>query len=627
MAYLQNEYFDDNDYHPVQERLVSQRPIMNPSPSPTLGACQPLWLEQDINDSPLAPSYIEHQDDGLDGRSRLYRQHLDLTAEYELFLDTLLLHQMSLRHGSMHLESRPMAGKQDLKPGSHGDGKIESPISSPKTPGRVATAKSRYPRKGPKKTRLGLPITIDVNGNAATVLACADTGADVNIISDDLAHMLGFQPYDSVSEKKNFALANGKIVEAVGQITSSCTFGVEALNPHSMTCVFYVLLHVATPVIMGMEFLDKTKTMTHHRDRLVQVPRPSYQALSVCSVGRPRQLLACALNQKDVFVTPDTGSEIDLVSPSFAHEEGLQIYHGEELIELADGSIEVTSGLIEVNLTVRHSPNQQGESHVIAEAFILEGLQHDMIVGEDTLDTLEVFTNNFHALISASDVRQSYEINRIRCRGTLEKMWKWIATRIGNKKADLMTTSGGSSTGSLSDQRELDRREQEARRIATLPARDQDAAITAEVLVQQQYHSTTSTAIPRDDLAGGMRSFECDYPLCNAQPFATQYLLNKHTMVHSQTKSHYCPVKYCPRGEGGKGFRRKNELRRHGLVHRPGYICPFCPDTEYEYPGPDNLQRHVRVHHLNKDAKDPKLLRVLEQRPEGGRRGCRRRGT
>ncbi|EAT92169.1 hypothetical protein SNOG_00674 [Parastagonospora nodorum SN15] len=80
-------------------------------------------------------------------------------------------------------------------------------------------------------------------------------------------------------------------------------------------------------------------------------------------------------------------------------------------------------------------------------------------------------------------------------------------------------------------------------------------------------------------------TFRCDYPGCNALPFQTQYLLN-------QNRPHYCPVQGCPRSEGGKGFKRKNEMIRHGLVHQsPGYVCPFCPDREHKYPRPDNLQR------------------------------------
>lgn len=104
--------------------------------------------------------------------------------------------------------------------------------------------------------------------------------------------------------------------------------------------------------------------------------------------------------------------------------------------------------------------------------------------------------------------------------------------------------------------------------------------------------------------------FQCTYTGCTAQPFQTQvsdvlansgqvltfnqYLLNSHANVHSQNRPHYCAVKGCPRSEGGKGFKRKNEMIRHGLVHdSPGYVCPFCPDREHKYPRPDNLQRYA----------------------------------
>ena len=63
----------------------------------------------------------------------------------------------------------------------------------------------------------------------------------------------------------------------------------------------------------------------------------------------------------------------------------------------------------------------------------------------------------------------------------------------------------------------------------------------------------------------------------------------------SQTRPHFCPVRGCPRSEGGKGFKRKNEMIRHGLRHgSPGYVCPFCPDREHRYPRPDNLQRYYQ---------------------------------
>ncbi|PTB61828.1 hypothetical protein BBK36DRAFT_1130746 [Trichoderma citrinoviride] len=121
-------------------------------------------------------------------------------------------------------------------------------------------------------------------------------------------------------------------------------------------------------------------------------------------------------------------------------------------------------------------------------------------------------------------------------------------------------------------------------------------------------------------------SYSCTFEGCTAPPFQTQYLLNSHANVHSSARPHYCPVPGCPRAEGGKGFKRKNEMIRHGLVHdSPGYVCPFCADREHKYPRPDNLQRHVRVHHVDKSKDDPLLRDVLAQRPDGPSRGRRRR--
>jgi hypothetical protein len=123
-------------------------------------------------------------------------------------------------------------------------------------------------------------------------------------------------------------------------------------------------------------------------------------------------------------------------------------------------------------------------------------------------------------------------------------------------------------------------------------------------------------------------AYRCTVPGCTAPPFQTQYLLNSHANVHSSVRPHYCPVAGCSRSEGGRGFKRKNEMIRHGLVHdSPGYVCPFCPDREHKYPRPDNLQRHVRVHHMDKSKDDPLLRDVLSQRPDGPNRGRRRRGA
>jgi hypothetical protein len=121
--------------------------------------------------------------------------------------------------------------------------------------------------------------------------------------------------------------------------------------------------------------------------------------------------------------------------------------------------------------------------------------------------------------------------------------------------------------------------------------------------------STTGAAIGGYSTGGGDardHQYRCTFPGCNSAPFQTQYLLNFHASVHATARPHYCPVANCPRGEGGKGFKRKNEMIRHGLIHdSPGYICPFCPDRgHFKYPRPDNLQRYDTSHSAMSNVAD-----------------------
>lgn len=132
------------------------------------------------------------------------------------------------------------------------------------------------------------------------------------------------------------------------------------------------------------------------------------------------------------------------------------------------------------------------------------------------------------------------------------------------------------------------------------PSVEYSSSTAGETPSTDQSGSTpaTSTSVAErmsiDGITNPNTQYICNVPGCNAPPFQTQYLLNSHANVHSSARPHYCSVQGCPRSEGGKGFKRKNEMIRHGLVHdSPGYVCPFCPDREHKYPRPDNLQRYA----------------------------------
>lgn len=74
-------------------------------------------------------------------------------------------------------------------------------------------------------------------------------------------------------------LANGGTVESVGKISAKCAFTTGASGTELVyECIFFFIFQkLAVPIIMGMEFLEKTETLGKHRDRLVEENVPILQ--------------------------------------------------------------------------------------------------------------------------------------------------------------------------------------------------------------------------------------------------------------------------------------------------------------------------------------------------------------
>lgn len=203
----------------------------------------------------------------------------------------------------------------------------------------------RRPRK-----RWALPVLFFTGSRAETVTACPDSGSDDNIISVELADRLALQIQSlGPSASAAFALANGTKVSAVGQVTAKCAFKIEHpkdlnepdpdLDPSfpMIECVFYVFQTLAVPMIMGIEFLRSTKTLTEHRYRLVERPISSRQALRVSSIGRSKRNIVCQIDEHVACATADTGSDLDLVSPEFAASREFEVEDAYEQLEFAYG--------------------------------------------------------------------------------------------------------------------------------------------------------------------------------------------------------------------------------------------------------------------------------------------------
>lgn len=260
-------------------------------------------------------------------------------------------------------------------------------------------------------------------------MACADTGSEENIISADLARAIGFVIQEPTSEKRQFMLPNGQIVEAIGQIDTLCSFGVQS-SPllASIPCVFNVFLKLATPMIMGMIFLEETETMTKYRERMVEIRKPNLQALQVFSINRPGKQLACYVGRQSTLAVPDSGSEVDLMSAHFATARGFQIYPGAEKVEFADGTIAITCGYVQEALEV-DNPQDIIDSPIV-DFFLLPGLRPNVLVGEDSVEELKIFTKNQHCLVSVSETTGPMELNRIRSLGAVDKIIDWVKKKI-----------------------------------------------------------------------------------------------------------------------------------------------------------------------------------------------------
>ncbi|KAF2822690.1 hypothetical protein CC86DRAFT_300401 [Ophiobolus disseminans] len=361
---------------------------------------------------------------------------------------------------------------------------------------RAATSRIAYKSNLERvKTRTGLPLTLNAATGPATILACADSGSEENIISLDLAQALSYEIDASALQKRQFMLANGSIIEAVGAIVVECSFGLEE-NPAvaPMSCIFYVFMKLASPLIMGFAFLEQTMTLSKHRHRLIKTPRPAHRPLQVYSVGRPRNQLFCYLNTLYVPAIPDSGSEINLMTRRFAQKKGFSIEEGKEVVEFADGSVAMTTGIVRGRLEVRKYEGSLKLTRIPEVLFyLLENLRHDLIIGEDPLEELDIFASGQHLLFPAWDTTGPSALNRIRHLGTFDDVLSRVKKTLGrNRTRQLLSTPNGISVpNTFADQQENDRREREEIRIALLPIDQQGSAIAAETLRQAQYDNTS----------------------------------------------------------------------------------------------------------------------------------------
>lgn len=237
-----------------------------------------------------------------------------------------------------------------------------------------------------------------------------DTGSLENAISADEARRLGLK---ITGKGRQFLMGNGSLAISLGIVRLKCAFvlGERCRTRQS----FNAIDNLAVPVIIGKNFLDTSKTMTLRQDRLETVFMAAKETFQVLHLRRPRQLVRCYVNGKLVHANPDTGSEVDLMSPSYARENALKIEaleEGEDRVQFADGSTAKLLGKTQVDLDIydgRYRSPTGYEEHS-RTFYLLDGLSTDVLLGDEALCDMHVFTEHEDSFVDSGDYASSIEL-------------------------------------------------------------------------------------------------------------------------------------------------------------------------------------------------------------------------
>ncbi|PVH74914.1 hypothetical protein DL98DRAFT_575372 [Cadophora sp. DSE1049] len=266
--------------------------------------------------------------------------------------------------------------------------------------------------------RQHLPIYIE----ECFINACADSGSEVNCITETLASLLGA---DVKPHRQTFKLPiKDRVIISTGRTKMRCRFPEP---PCTDRCVeFFVFHQLITDVIVGAEFLTSTCTLTTYRLRLRHISGlETLQRVApvIQSVGIPASSVSCWVDGIPILSLPDTGADLNLISRTFAASRAKDVKNSSaELldhlnittIQFADCSTTTTRGSLRLTVSFEE-PSKCSESArrlvepssaylprtdlppvprntKVAEIFhIVDNLDHDVILCETLLSTLDAF--------------------------------------------------------------------------------------------------------------------------------------------------------------------------------------------------------------------------------------------
>jgi len=290
------------------------------------------------------------------------------------------------------------------------------------------------------------PKDLPINIKGKKLDASPDTGSDECCMPKDVADKLGLKVCQEPSDIKSFETGDGRILKSIGRTTIDCSFWKEP--GRKMRCVVYVFEKLITPLIMGRKFLESTETLTRHQNRLVDRP-PRAGVCRVMHLSRPKRRMRCYIDSDLVNANPDTGAEMELVSPEFVKRKGYTVTAPDaehEEVQFVDGSTARTQGQVTMRFEAYGDALQEAipTKARYRKFYVIDGLTTDVLLGEDLLYGINAFTDHASSFIDMDEFGLPLELKGI---VWLDRAEQRLARVFGGDILDMSAQASPGSAG------------------------------------------------------------------------------------------------------------------------------------------------------------------------------------
>ncbi|KAL1871655.1 hypothetical protein Daus18300_004655 [Diaporthe australafricana] len=256
-----------------------------------------------------------------------------------------------------------------------------------------------------------------------------DTGAVVNAISEDYALSIG-AVIKRPPHQNDFTNAKNRKFKKIGEtqlVVLIPDTDMRRLTGRKWTCSFAVVKQLAAPLVIGLRFLRMTQTYTKLAHLLVKKTLSVFhdhlhglkRVWRIMHMDLLTQKMACYLDDRAIFAALDSGSDKDVVSLDYASSRNwktIPLPDGEGYVMLANSELVKLIGYIEKAFQV---PGGYLESR---RFYVLDGLASDVVLGDPTIEALDLFNNFKGDLIDLDTAEDMDCFHMIQWVETIDKM-------------------------------------------------------------------------------------------------------------------------------------------------------------------------------------------------------------